>query len=120
MQTFVSEQYALEAWEMKLFFVQTFYVNVDSRCSKNAEILGTFKIDKILGLKTLKNIDTGFTNLVYVFMLYKNRGLLMLTHKEVVACLCKNLVFCLIVLEVCEKINNVYIFWYHYEHSMAV
>ena len=82
MQTFVSEQYALEAWEMKLFFVQTFYVNVDSRCSKNAEILGTSKIDKILGLKTLKNIDTGFTNLVYVFMLYKNRGLLMLTQRS--------------------------------------
>ena len=38
MQTFVSEQYRLEAWEMQLVFVQTWYVNVVSRNSKNAEI----------------------------------------------------------------------------------
>ena len=40
MQTFVSEQYALETWAMQLFlvFVQTCYVNVDLRYSKNAEI----------------------------------------------------------------------------------
>ena len=38
MQTFVCEQYALEAWKIQLVFVQTCYVNIDSRYSKNADI----------------------------------------------------------------------------------
>ena len=38
MQTFVSEQYGLKDWKMQLVFVQTCYVNIDSRYSKNAEI----------------------------------------------------------------------------------
>ena len=56
MQTFVSKQFAIEAWEMQLAFVKTCYVNVNSRYSKNAQIkTNTFNMDKMLSLKTLKN-----------------------------------------------------------------
>ena len=38
MQIFLSEQYALEAWEMQSVFVQICYRNVDSRYNKNREV----------------------------------------------------------------------------------
>ena len=37
MQTFVSEQYAIESWKMQLVFVQTCYVNLDSRYRKKCK-----------------------------------------------------------------------------------
>ena len=44
MQTFVYEQYALEAWQIKLIFVQNCYAKADSRYSKNGEITMCEKI----------------------------------------------------------------------------
>ena len=84
---------------MQLVFVKTCYVNIDSRCSKNREKqhANTFKMDKMLDLKTLKNTYLawiqGLTNLLRAFMMYKNRE----KKQKVMACLCKNPDFCLYV-----------------------